>query len=373
MSHTLTARLAIVATLFCLCLPAAALAHDEAVSTSEVQITGRTLTWKVDVGIAGLAKVVALPAGEATLDDRGLQSARTAVCRYLAGGLVVSLDGRTSPMRCGSLEPRYEPAASSGPPVLARAVQTLQVEADAPISLVKAKVAFFSDLTSQHRALIKVRWGQQFQQFVRLGPAELVLLAQSESGSAWQQAREFFPWGVRHIFGGYDHIAFVLALLVAVTRLRALLAIVTSFTIAHSATLLLSALGWLTIPSRITEALIALSIVYVAAENLTFGEKTARFRWLITFSFGLVHGLGFATELSQRLAERPGRVILPVVSFNLGVEAGQLLIVTALWPLLSQLRRAATEKESRRKQRRLLVAGSVPILLFGLVLLLTRL
>jgi hydrogenase/urease accessory protein HupE len=184
--------------------------------------------------------------------------------------------------------------------------------------------------------------------------------------------REYLVWGIHHIFVGYDHVAFLLALLLAVTRLRELLLIVTSFTVAHSVTLFLSGLGLLRIPSRISELLVAASIVYVAVENLRRVGKPLPRRWLLTFLFGLVHGLGFATELQERLAEVGGRVLLPVLSFNLGVELGQVAIVALVYPLLGWMRRAPTEPQRRLRQNRLLRMGSVPILLLGLYWLLDR-
>ena len=171
--------------------------------------------------------------------------------------------------------------------------------------------------------------------------------------------REYLSWGVHHIFVGYDHIAFLLALLLAVTRLRELLLIVTSFTVAHSVTLLLSGLGILRIPSRLSELLVAASIVYVAVENLRRAGKPLPRRWLLTFLFGLVHGLGFATELQERLVEVGGRVLLPVLSFNLGVELGQVAIVALVYPLLVWMRRAPTAPERQLRQNRLLRMGSV--------------
>src|SRR3954466_14704284 len=95
------------AALLCLFAPAAH-AHDEAVSTSEVQISARMVTWKVDVGIAGLGKVVPLPAAEGALADAGVLAVRAPVCRCLASGLSLWIDGKPSPVDCGALEPRYE-------------------------------------------------------------------------------------------------------------------------------------------------------------------------------------------------------------------------------------------------------------------------
>ena len=139
----------------------------------------------------------------------------------------------------------------------------------------------------------------------------------------------FFKWGIEHILTGYDHLCFLLALLV-VSRLRALVAIVTSFTIAHSITLLLAGLGIVTLPTRFIECAIALTIVYVALENLW--RTNFAHRWMLTFFFGLIHGFGFANTLNpQELPPQAKAKCLLV--FNLGVEAGQLAVVLVLLPL----------------------------------------
>jgi hydrogenase/urease accessory protein HupE len=149
--------------------------------------------------------------------------------------------------------------------------------------------------------------------------------------------RDYLVLGMEHIFTGYDHIAFLFGLLlVAAARglrrgLRYVLGIVTAFTVAHSVTLIAAGLGWVRLPSRIVEPAIALSIAYVAVENLVVREPRAR--WLLTFGFGLVHGFGFASVLAE-IGLPPSGVVPSLVSFNVGVEIGQLAVVTAVAPLL---------------------------------------
>ena len=146
----------------------------------------------------------------------------------------------------------------------------------------------------------------------------------------------FLLLGVEHILTGYDHLAFLLALLLAGGTLLQAVKIITSFTVAHSITLGLSALDLLSVPSSIVEPLIALSILYVGVENL-FRPRLER-RWLLTFAFGLIHGFGFATVLrGMGLGTDGTGVALPLLSFNLGVEAGQLTIAGILFPLLRKL------------------------------------
>ena len=372
-SRLITAGAAALALTVSWLAPRDAHAHDESVSTSEVEISDNDLVWRVDVGVAGLAKLVALPAPAERLDATGLQARAAEIGSALASGLAIWVDGARLPPVLGPLEPRYEAATPGGPEQLARAVQTLRFHSPHEIRQVRAQVRFFSGLTSSHRSLVRVSWGGQRRQCVRLGPTELQREAGRLSASRWSLLGDLVAWGIHHIFLGYDHIAFLLALLLAVTELNQLIKIVTSFTVAHSTTLLLAALDLVRVPGQLTEVLIAASIVYVAAENLrSAGRTPPRHRWLVSFVFGLVHGLGFASQLQARLAEVPGNVIVPVLAFNVGVEVGQIIIVAVVFPLLIRLRQGQTETERRTHQRKLVRMGSVPILLLGLVWMAVR-
>jgi hydrogenase/urease accessory protein HupE len=351
----------VLAALAPLLLARPAFAHDETVSTSDVVVDASGVTWKVDVGVAGLTRALHLAPN---LTARDLVAATPAIGAYLAAALTVSLDGHLVTPRTGGLEPGYDDPAADKLPT--RALLTFRFPAAHPPARLQARVAFFAELTRQHRAVVTVRWGAGVRQLVRLGAAEIDLQARDFAPGRLAVVREFLLWGTEHIFLGYDHIAFLIALLLVAAGWGELLKIVTSFTVAHSLTLLLSALDVVRIPSRLTEVLIAASIVYVAAENLLPRRRGQR--WILTFAFGLVHGLGFATELRQRLATLAGGVLLPVVSFNLGVELGQMAIVVALFPLLSAVRRAG------ERPRVLMVRwGSAAILLLGLGWLIERL
>jgi hydrogenase/urease accessory protein HupE len=136
--------------------------------------------------------------------------------------------------------------------------------------------------------------------------------------------------GVEHIFLGYDHILFLLGLLV-MSRLRELIAVVTSFTAAHTITLILATLQLVTLPSRLIETAIAATVVYVAVENLF--RREPRHRWVLTFAFGLIHGFGFANVLREMELPTEG-LLRCLLAFNVGVELGQLAIVCLVWPLI---------------------------------------
>jgi hypothetical protein len=155
----------------------------------------------------------------------------------------------------------------------------------------------------------------------------------------WHQAALRFVWsGYEHILGGIDHLLFLLCLVIPFRRFRPLIAVVTSFTVAHSITLIASAFdmapGALWFPPFI-ETLIAASIVYMALENIV-GARLGR-RWVITFGFGLVHGFGFSFALRESLQFAGSHLVTSLLAFNVGVELGQLLVLVILIPILSLL------------------------------------
>ena len=151
--------------------------------------------------------------------------------------------------------------------------------------------------------------------------------------TVWGIASSYFSLGVDHILSGLDHLLFVFALLLLITQVRPLVMAITAFTVAHSITLAAAALGWFTLPTRPVEAVIALSIVFLAIEILSRDEDRntlmQRAPWTVAFAFGLLHGLGFASALRE-IGLPEGDVPLALVTFNLGVEAGQLIFVSVV-------------------------------------------
>jgi hydrogenase/urease accessory protein HupE len=164
-----------------------------------------------------------------------------------------------------------------------------------------------------------------------------IALASSVRPSLLQVIARFVVAGMQHIFIGYDHICFLIAIILWARRLWPVVKIVTAFTVAHSVTLSLASLEIVRIPSSITEPAIALTIVYVAAEN--FFSRDVGKRWRITFAFGFIHGFGFASALQE--FGLPRSALVPALaSFNIGVEIGQIAIVSLVMPLLLVLDRA---------------------------------
>ena len=158
---------------------------------------------------------------------------------------------------------------------------------------------------------------------------------------AFEAARSFANFvslGMKHILTGYDHLLFLFGLLLVARGFLCSLGIITSFTIAHSITLAVATLQLVQIPSRIVEPLIAASIVFVGAENLLRGD-IPKARRMVPFGFGLIHGFGFASALREAgIGSGTGGIVLPLFSFNLGVELGQIMVAAVALPMIWKLR-----------------------------------
>ncbi|RED65658.1 HupE/UreJ family protein [Cohnella lupini] len=186
---------------------------------------------------------------------------------------------------------------------------------------------------------------------------------QAESrNSAMSGAFSFFQLGMNHILGGYDHLLFLFSLLIARQTFKQYASMITAFTIAHSLTLTLTVLGIIHLSPRIIEPGIALSICYVAIDNIV--RKQVSYRWLLTFLFGLIHGMGFADILNEMDIPR-NELAIDLTSFNLGIEAVQLVIVATLVPLLYQFHR-------NKHARKVVLAGSGVALVLGAAWLFER-
>jgi hydrogenase/urease accessory protein HupE len=150
--------------------------------------------------------------------------------------------------------------------------------------------------------------------------------------------REFLTFGFLHILpGGLDHMLFVLGLILGARSMKSLLVLVTCFTLAHSITLGMASVGLIRWPASVVEPLITASIVWIGVENLIGSASRQRYRPLLVFGFGLLHGLGFASALSD-LHAPPGRFLLSLLSFNAGIELGQLAVIAITTALLYRWR-----------------------------------
>ena len=174
-----------------------------------------------------------------------------------------------------------------------------------------------------------------------------------------QSATQFLLLGLEHIFTGYDHILFVISLLFGAKTFKNILSLVTAFTIAHSFTLILATLEIVQLPGRFVESAIALSIIYVALINI-FSPDSKHQPWL-AFGFGLIHGFGFAGILSEMRLDG-NHLATSLLSFNIGIEIGQLIIVSVVFPILLWVK-----KLTFKPVKWVIPGASVAILAFGLV------
>ncbi len=192
-------------------------------------------------------------------------------------------------------------------------------------------------------ALVRIAPLERPVQAERLTAARPVITV-SSIPDRWQVARTYFELGVEHILTGYDHLLFVIALVLLIGRGVPVIKAATAFTVAHSVTLAGTALGLFGLAQRPVEVLIALSIVFLAVEitkqDPARPRLSERIPWIVAFGFGLLHGFGFAGALRE-IGMPQGEVPMALLTFNLGVEAGQLVIIAVCLGSLALIRRAA--------------------------------
>jgi hypothetical protein len=231
-----------------------------------------------------------------------------------------------------------------------------------PVRELAVRDDIFDVLGPDHHTLAKVEVGEETRQLA-FAPDAREARVSLGARDAGREEGSFFALGVEHILTGYDHLLFLGALLLRGGRLLSLFKIITAFTVAHSITLALAVLGVVTVPERLVESIIAASIVYVALENIFLRQAPSQ-RWLVSFLFGLVHGFGFASALDP--LHLPARhLALALLGFNVGVEAGQALVVALLLPVFVWMRGA-------RWEQRTVQAASGAVALMGFIWFMER-
>lgn len=189
--------------------------------------------------------------------------------------------------------------------------------------------------------IVRVERRDGSSQVEHLLPQRPEFVIEATTGN-WEVAGSYLVLGIKHILGGIDHLLFVLALLLIVRGSRRIILTITAFTVAHSITLVAATLGWVTVPGPPVEATIALSIVFVAAECVHGLQGrpglTARAPWVVAFSFGLLHGFGFAGALAE-VGLPQNAIPVALLMFNIGVEIGQLIFVACLLGVAALLAR----------------------------------
>jgi hypothetical protein len=351
---------------------APAYAHKPSDSYLMLSLRGDHLTGQWDIALRDFDYAIGLDAdgnGEITWGE--VKAKHKEIEAYALARLMIDADGARCAM---SVTEHLIDNHSDG------AYEVMRFAADCPAAprVLTVKYTLFFDLDPQHRGLLRLEEQGRTHTAV-FSPDRETWQLEGQSVGLGSQFRDFFETGVWHIWTGFDHILFLCALLLpavlehrggrwqAVASFRQALLdvvkVVTAFTIAHSITLSLAVLGFIILPSRLIESTIAASVVVAALNNLyPLIEKRL---WIVAFIFGLVHGLGFANVLTDLALPKPALAV-SLVSFNLGVEAGQLAIVAAFLPL------AYLSRRSWLYPRLVLGAGSLSIVAVASVWLIER-
>lgn len=222
------------------------------------------------------------------------------------------------------------------------AVQRWRVQTEG--GLAGKAIEFLPNLsTSRIDVLVRVERSDGTAQLGRVLPVEPRFVVTASPG-AFEVMQTYTVLGIEHILTGYDHLLFVLTLVILVQGTRRLIATITAFTLAHSLTLFAATLGWIHVPGPPVEAVIALSIVFVAGEIMHARQGrpglTQRYPWIVAFTFGLLHGLGFAGALAE-VGLPPLSIPMALLFFNVGVELGQLIFIVVMLGAIAAVRRIA--------------------------------
>ncbi len=313
-------------------LPAVAAAHQGTISYAELEVAGAEVRMTLLVAYDDWLPVVDLDAnhdGALAADEVRAQLPRLSA--FVRARVDVAADGAP----CVP-----EPAEVGLAERLGTAFTALRFvfRCQTPVRRLRVVSGLFGREHPGHRTLATLRdeHGVLRQHVFGPGTETLDVVLAGEVRGPMDAVRQFLVLGVEHIFTGYDHVCFLLGLLIVARGLGNVLGIVTAFTAAHTVTLVLATLGYVTLPVRLVESVIALSITYVAVENVAGADP--RRRWLLAFGFGLMHGFGFSNVLREMSI--PRQVLAwSLASFNVGVELGQVAIVSLAYPLLLLTRR----------------------------------
>jgi hydrogenase/urease accessory protein HupE len=327
----------------------AAFAHPVPFSYLDVQLQRASIDVSLVIHSFDLAHDLQVTPVERVLEPSVVAERETAIRAMLAPRLQLSADGRVLTPEWGATE-------------ILRDRQSVRLRfryaAGSPTGAVAINTVLFP-YDPNHQTFVNMYEGETLtsQMILDAKHPQLEYFAGSRQGVA-AVVRKFVPAGVHHILIGPDHLLFLVGLLLLGGTIRQLLMVVTSFTVAHSITLSLAALNIYSPPARIIEPAIALSIVYVGADNiLAKGGRDVR-GW-IAFVFGFIHGFGFANVLREM--DLPARALgWSLFSFNIGVEIGQLLVVVLVASAL-----AALKSRSEWAGRHLAFAGSLVVIVAG--------
>lgn len=295
---------------------------------SQVTIDGRTVTY--ELFLPELSLLAFDTNGDKRLSPEELSAQRPKLAEYIRQKLQLAQNGE-------ALQFRYDEARPDDKEGISGVTFLLSYAATRPVEHLAIRYdLLFDDADPQHVNFAVILNGDDLDQAV-FDAADRTYQydALAGSGSGLIGTLLQYVWlGMTHIWTGYDHLLFLVSLLLVCAGWRNAVSIVTAFTAAHSVTLILAATGTITVNARWVETGIALTIAYVAAENLFMRPRGShRYRWLVTLGFGLVHGMGFAGALRE-IGLPAGMTISSLLSFNAGVELGQLAVLAVVLPAL---------------------------------------
>jgi hydrogenase/urease accessory protein HupE len=326
----------ILAALFSLVPLRNAAAHDPGLSSLTIRPSTSSLQATLTLAVKDAAQLAELDENhDGTVTQAEFGRSRWQLEAVMARQVVIACDGKVAKYK--SIRSRLDENNNV----------EVRLDFGAPIfSTLEIQSNFIASLPLGHRQYLQVQNLPGETVFERLLSASahrvtVQMPHTSASMAAFETVRSFANFlslGVKHILTGYDHLLFLLGLLIVARGFVSALTIITSFTIAHSITLAVATLHLVQIPSRIVEPLIAASIVFVGVENLLRGD-IPNARRMVPFGFGLIHGFGFASALQEAgIGAGTGGIVLPLFSFNLGVELGQIMVAAVALPIIWKLR-----------------------------------
>ncbi len=349
-----------------------AAAHKPSDSYLSLSIKDQQIDGRWDIALRDLDFALGLDANaDAEITWGELRAKHAEISAYALARLQLSTQGKICPTQV--IQHLVDDHTDG-----AYAVLRFKAVCSAPLDTLQLHYQLFFDLDPQHKGLLRLNYQEQVNTAI-FSPEKALQDFNLKQVSKFTQFLDYAREGVWHIWIGFDHILFLLALLLPAVVVRqenkwlavsafqpafwSVLKIVTAFTLAHSITLTLATLGLISLPSRWVEAIIAASVVVAALNNIypLFRER----RWLMAFVFGLIHGFGFASVLSD-LGLPQSTLGLALLGFNLGVELGQLAIVGIFLPSAFSLRHTWFYR------RFILLGGSISIALLAMIWLIER-
>jgi hydrogenase/urease accessory protein HupE len=311
-------------------------AHPPGLSSADVTVKPEGLDAKITFAVQDIEAFVPMDNDQdAEVTNAERDAAKPGIATYVANELKIRLDG---------VEVKAKAPGTVNFDNQNNATVDLQFTG-APATSIGIESKFLSKLPAGHKQYVTIKDAGGHELGKKMLTQQANALETNLKNSATSVETEshstspfidFLKLGVEHILTGYDHLLFLFSLLVITHSFWPAIKIITFFTIAHSITLALAGLNIVDIPSSIVEPLIAATIVYVGLENIIRGDKvTTKQRCILTFFFGLIHGFGFASVLREMgISSIETGILVPLFSFNLGVELGQITVAAIVLPLI---------------------------------------